>query len=122
MMDALTPLLNLGLTPVPAPDENSERCVAELNNAWTEELRHRGVIGHPSAVTYWLPTAIAMAKVAGPPLFTVLGIWLQSRYGRKVRLKVGDIEAEARTIQEVEQLIARAQDIQQRNQPRKVIS
>jgi len=40
-----------------------------------------------------------------------------ARYGRKVRLKIGEIEAEAQTREEVEKLLARAQEIQQRNQP-----
>jgi hypothetical protein len=35
-----------------------------------------------------------------------------------VRLKIGDIEAEAQTAEEVERLIARAHEIQQRNQPK----
>lgn len=48
----------------------------------------------------------------GPPvieaLAAVAGAWVQARYGRKVRLKVGDIEAEARTTEEVETLLRRA--------------
>jgi hypothetical protein len=36
---------------------------------------------------------------------TAIGIWLKGRYGRKVHLKFGDVEAEARTPEEVEQLL-----------------
>lgn len=43
---------------------------------------------------------------------TAVGAWISGRSGRKVRLKVGDIEAEARTIEEVEQLLQRAQALQ----------
>jgi hypothetical protein len=49
---------------------------------------------------------------------TVVAAWLNSKNGRKVRLKVGDIEVEAQTLDQVEQLIARAQEIQQSNKPK----
>ena len=38
----------------------------------------------------------------------VAGAWAQARFGRKVRLKVGDIEAEASTAEEIERLLANA--------------
>lgn len=48
----------------------------------------------------------------GPPaiaaLAAVTGAWLQARYGRKIRLKVGDVEAEARTMAEIKQLLEQA--------------
>jgi hypothetical protein len=60
-----------------------------------------------------------------PALCAALGAWLGSRNGRKVRIKIGDIEAEAQTREDVEALLARAQEIQQqiaqRNQAPKVI-
>ncbi|WP_250530490.1 hypothetical protein [Caballeronia sp. ATUFL_F1_KS4A] len=40
---------------------------------------------------------------------TAAGAWISGRSGRKVRLKVGDIEVEARTVKEVDQLLLRAQ-------------
>lgn len=46
----------------------------------------------------------------------VLGAWLHARYGRKVRLKIGEIEAEAQTVAEVEKLLKHAEEFQQRNQ------
>lgn len=64
---------------------------------------------------------IRLTAAAGPVIGTVVGAWLHARYGRKVRLKIGDIEAEAQSMAEVEQLLARAQEIQQRNQPPKII-
>jgi hypothetical protein len=52
----------------------------------------------------------------GPQVITALaavaGAWVQARYGRKVRLKVGDIEVEARTIEEIERLLERAASFQ----------
>ncbi len=50
---------------------------------------------------------IAVLLQAVSPLLTgILGAWLQSKAGRKVRLKVGDIEIEARTVEEADQLAA----------------
>ncbi len=52
----------------------------------------------------------------GPPIVAavagVAGAWLQARYGRKVRLKFGDPEVEARSLQEVEDLLKRVNDLQ----------
>jgi hypothetical protein len=61
---------------------------------------------------------LKVADKIGPPLIAGVAGWLHGRAGRKVRLKVGDIEAEAPTIEEVEKLLDRAQEIQQRNQPK----
>jgi hypothetical protein len=43
------------------------------------------------------------------------GAWLHARYGRKVRLKVGDIEAEAQTEKQVQRLLEQAEEFQNRN-------
>lgn len=50
------------------------------------------------------------AVILGP----FIGAWLNARYGRKVRLKVGDIEAEARTVAEVEALLKKADELRPR--------
>jgi len=56
------------------------------------------------------------AIVIGPPAIAaaaaVCGAWVQARYGRKVRLKIGDVEAEGRTIKEIESLLVRAAEFQ----------
>ena len=64
---------------------------------------------------------IKFTELAVPVIGTVVGAWLHARYGRKVRLKIGEIEAEAQTWEDVDKLLARAQQIQQRSQPPKVI-
>ena len=46
-----------------------------------------------------------LIQAVGPVLTGILGAWLQSKAGRKVRLKVEDIEVEARTVEEVAQLL-----------------
>lgn len=53
------------------------------------------------------PSAIGVVTAA------VTG-WLAGRAGRKARLKFGDVEAEARTPEEVEQLLKSAADFQAR--------
>lgn len=52
-----------------------------------------------------------LIQAISPVLTGILGAWLQSKVGRRVRLKIEDIEAEASTVQEVEQLIHRAQEL-----------
>jgi hypothetical protein len=47
--------------------------------------------------------------VLGPPAITAIaaaaGAWVQARYGRKARLRIGELEVEARTIGEIEELL-----------------
>ena len=61
---------------------------------------------------------IKLTEHAVPVIGTAVGVWLHAKYGRRVRLKVGDIEAEAQTAEQVEKLLARALEIQQHNQPK----
>ena len=63
---------------------------------------------------------LKVAEKIGPPLIAGIAAWLHGRSGRKVRLKVGDIEVEAPTMKEVENLVALVPGIQPRNQ-RKLI-
>jgi hypothetical protein len=41
-----------------------------------------------------------------------MGAVLQARYGRKVRIKIGDVEAEGRNVEEIEALLKLAHDFQ----------
>src|SRR4051794_21428092 len=50
---------------------------------------------------------INLAAATGPVIGAAIGAWLQARYGRKVRVKIGDIEAEAHSAEEVEKLLAK---------------
>jgi len=52
---------------------------------------------------------IPLAQVIGPVLGGAAVAWLQGRAGRKLRLRMDDIEVEARTPEEIEQLLERAQ-------------
>ncbi|CAE6827181.1 hypothetical protein [Paraburkholderia haematera] len=51
---------------------------------------------------------IPLAQVIGPVLGSAAVAWLQGRAGRKLRLKVGDIEVEANTQAEFDALLAKA--------------
>jgi hypothetical protein len=76
--------------------------------------------GSPDTLAFIVPTylgdfSIKLAGIIGTALATVIGAWLHAKYGRKVRVKVGEIEAEAQTVEEVKKLLDRAQEIQQCN-------
>jgi hypothetical protein len=53
-----------------------------------------------------LPPAVIVAAAG------LCGAWVQGRYGRKVRLKIGDVEAEGRTPEEIQALLQQAADFQ----------
>ena len=82
------------------------------------ELRESGV---PDTLAVIIPPylgdfTIKLAATVGPALGTLMGAWLHGRYGRKVRLKIGDIEAEAQNVDQVEKLLQQAEQFQQRSQ------
>lgn len=72
----------------------------------------QGIMLLDSVDTNDIPTGVFFIKTVVPAAIGALSgavaVWLQGHAGRKVRLKVGDIEVEARTIEEVEQLLQRA--------------
>lgn len=51
---------------------------------------------------------LPLAQVVGPIVGVAVGAWIQGRAGRKVRLKVGDIELEANCPAEIDHLVAKA--------------
>jgi hypothetical protein len=65
-----------------------------------------------------LPEFIVAMKTLGPPVITALAgyaaAWVQARNGRKVRIRIGEIEAEARTVAEIEKLLKKAAEFQDR--------
>jgi hypothetical protein len=106
------------------PDDPAERdpAIQSELRTFSGSLRLAGVrfsqraMAFDSATVTGYPLAEFIIKELGPNLITALaaaaGVWISGRSGRKVRLKVGDIEVEARTIEEVEQLLKRAQAVQ----------
>lgn len=121
----------LKLTLIPAPDDPSLKAPEyqaglrqfkqSLNSQGVEviavEIHEFSAIGFSGAAGEY---SIKLAAIVGPVLGTAIGAWLHARYGRKVRLKIGEVEAEAQTVEEVEKLLDRAQEIQQRNQPKMI--
>jgi hypothetical protein len=61
-----------------------------------------------------------LATAFGPILTGILGAWLQSRTGRKVRLKDGDIEIEAQTVEEIRKLLDMAAEQRARHERKEV--
>jgi hypothetical protein len=56
----------------------------------------------------FLKGGFTIAKSIGLAAIPAIGAWLHGRAGRKVRLKVGDIEAEAHSVAEIEELLKQA--------------
>ena len=122
-MTAGTDGSTLDLTLLPAPDEGpmSGREVQNAIAGVSRELHRTGVrysqrgmaFDSADAVGFALPEyVIPLIQAVGPTFVAILVAWLQNRAGRKVRLKVGDVEAEARTAQEVERLLTKAMEMQ----------
>jgi hypothetical protein len=76
-----------------------------------------GVVSSLGAQGVKVSSLVDLEESAGSTGTPLLGVavaaWVQGRYGRKARLKIGDIEAEARTVEEVEKLISRAKKFRQ---------
>jgi hypothetical protein len=83
----------------------------QLLEAWTPE---------PISTTYLGDFTIKLVATIGPVIGAALGAFMQARWGRKVRLKIGDIEAEAQTLEQVEHLLNLAEDFRQRNKAKVV--
>lgn len=114
----------IGVRLLRTPDDRPERDPAfqqELNR-FKESLRAAGIrysqlgMALDSAVATGYPLAEFIIKELGPAavgvLGTAVGAWISGRHGRKVRLKIGDIEAEGRTKEEVIELVKHARTLQ----------
>lgn len=102
---------------VPAPDDSyrfSKEFQVELEKV-DDALRHRqlevtSIIGHPGGDgTHLGQILVTLGPAVVGALGGVIGAWLQAKFGRKVRLKIGDIEGEARTIEELKELLEYAE-------------
>lgn len=54
---------------------------------------------------------ISVAQIAGPIVGIAVGAWIQGRAGRKVRLKVGEIELEAHSQADMDLLVDQALEL-----------
>ena len=64
--------------------------------------------------------ALLILQTAGPGLVAAIGTWLATRAGRKVKIKVGDVEIEASNADEIKDLLAQAQAFKQANEPKRI--
>lgn len=61
---------------------------------------------------------VKLAEAHGTTVVAAIAAYFHGRHSRKVRLKVGDIEAEAQSVGDVEKLIDKAQEIRKHNEPK----
>jgi hypothetical protein len=102
------------LTLLPAPDDPERVCYeiqAKLLGIH-EKLRKRGVgvtsVGaHPAGDTHIGQFIITLGPAAIAAIAAVAGAWVQTRFGRRIRLKSNEVEAEARTTQAIDELLKR---------------
>ncbi len=113
------------LTLVPAEadgDRAGEDCQRELRHCY-EQLRASGMKVSPRIYTKDSAGAVGslvgefvipLATTIGPVLAAAVSAWFQRRDGRKLRLKVGDIEVEAHSEEELERLLEQAIEVRER--------
>ena len=85
---------------------------------FSKTIRQSGILHSQRAIAFdavdasGYPLAEFTIRTLGPPAIGIItaavSSWLAGRAGRKARLKFGDIEAEARTPEEVERLLKAA--------------
>lgn len=97
----------------PASDENYKAgfdiFTAPLRSAQISYSQQMMAFDNAHAVSHLLPEfAVTIVHSAIPVISAAAGAWLHARLGRKVRIKVGDIEAEAASVEEVDRLLQKA--------------
>ena len=111
-MKPSTLVLNLSFEPG-APQPNSDLWAADRQ--LQAELRPHGSKAFPQVyvqddahgvMQHLGEWTIQAGPFVAPAISAVAGAWLQTRVGRKARLKFGDIEVEASTPAEIEKLLA----------------
>jgi hypothetical protein len=107
------------LEPAPGEPDGADVTFQESLHQFMAALREGGVRYKQLAIAfdsvdahgYPLPEfLLAIKSLATPAVLSALagatGMWVQAKLGRKVRLKVGEVEAEGRSVDEVEELLA----------------
>jgi hypothetical protein len=118
------PRLELRLMPAPEEDERAEAAQAEFRqveaaleqggNKVMPQVMIRKSIGAGS----WLSGDFIVQLLGAFGIGSALTAWISAKLGRKVRIKIGDLEAEASTIKELETLLEKANEIRkQMEQP-----
>lgn len=70
-------------------------------------------------VAHWAGDYLIMISPIATGLIGAAGAWFASKSGRKIRLRVGDVEAEASTIEDVQFLIERGFELRKTDPPSK---
>jgi hypothetical protein len=109
----------------PAPDDakvNDPRFQEELNE-FSKSLRAAGVFYSQrgmffdtvGAVGYSLPEfVLILSQTIFPRLGSIMVMWLNGRSGRKISVKIGDVEAEAQTDQDVGNVLEKVKEFSAR--------
>jgi hypothetical protein len=63
---------------------------------------------------------LAFAKILGPATIAAVGGWLAGRNGRKVKIKVGEIEAEANSVKQLDEVLERVEKINRDHEPKRI--
>jgi hypothetical protein len=105
----------------PAFQEELRRFCADLHAAGIPYGQRAIAMDAVDALGFPLPQFVVAMKALGPPVISGLAgyaaAWVQARNGRKVRIRIGEIEAEARSISEIETLLKKAAEFQDRDRP-----
>lgn len=113
----------LGAPDDPAPGDESfqaelSRFGKSLKDAGVPYIQIAFAMDAIDAQGFSLPEFVLAFKDMATPAIGAIGVavgaWINGRYGRKARLKIGDVEAEARTPTEVEELLKLAAKYQER--------
>jgi len=120
------------LDPAPGESDGADEAFQEALHQFSRQLNDAGAgfkqraiaFDSVDALGYPLPEfVLAIKSLATPAVLTALagatGAWVQAKLGRKVRLKIGEIEAEGRSVAEVEKLLAAAVRFQEEQDARK---
>jgi hypothetical protein len=105
-----------------AQNPRVEGLIGSVLRFWFPYLSSAGVVGVTPGAGLG-PAAevgefiVALSPVPAPVFGTVLGAWLQARYGRRIRVKFNDIEIEAQTPGQVESLLSQLEALRQNRKP-----
>jgi hypothetical protein len=106
---------------VAAQNSRVEGFIGSVLRFWFPYLSSAGVIGVTPGAGLGAAEAgefiVTLAPVLAPVFGTVLGAWLQARYGRKIRVQFDDIELEAQTPGQVESLLSQLEALRQNRKP-----
>ncbi|EGG77486.1 hypothetical protein SXCC_01876 [Gluconacetobacter sp. SXCC-1] len=102
----------------PKPDTGYQNELTDLDHALNdvEVDYNRTILSPHSAQGFDYALGEYLIRYVAPAAFSAVAgafcAWLQARSGRKVRLKIGDIEAEANSVRDAEHLLVQAMTLQ----------